>query len=74
MQTKVKPLSQKQISDMTKWLRDLDRATVNRNKQAILYLYEKNSEENSFRWDAAPEELAEEYDIFVDRANTVIGY
>lgn len=71
MQTRVKPLSQKQISEMTKWLRDLDRATVNRNKQSILYLFENK---DKWDWSAATEELQEEKDEFIDRANAVIGY
>lgn len=69
MQTKV--LSQKQISDMTKWLRDLDRATVNRNKTAILWLF---SNRGNWDWSAATEELQEEKDEFIDRANAIIGY
>lgn len=69
--TIVKPLSQKQIKEMTKWLTDLDRATVSRNKQSILYLFESR---DKWDWEAAPEELQEEKDEFIDRANTVIGY
>lgn len=71
MQTKVKPLSQKQINEMTKWLRDLDRATVSRKAQVILYLFQ---DRDKWDWSAATEELQEEKDVFIDRANSVIGY
>lgn len=69
--TVVKPLSQKQIKEMTKWLTDLDRATVNRNRESIFYLFEYR---DTWDWTAAPETLQEEKDEFIDRANTVIGY
>ena len=64
------------LSKMRKWLRDLDRATVKRNRSAIVFLYDENSKNESFKWDdpGVPAELAEDYDLFVERANNVLIY
>lgn len=59
---------------MRKWLRDLDRATVNRDKETILHLFEESNENPKFVWSAVDEDLAIDYGEFIDRANAVIGY
>ena len=62
------------ITAMRKWLHDLDRAIINRQKGVILQLLDENQLNVSFKWDAPglPEDLIADYELFTDRANNIV--
>ncbi len=66
-------LSEATINKMRKWLRDLDRATVNRDKETIIHLLQAGQSNDKFIWSAVDEDLYIDFNEFVDRANAVIN-
>lgn len=74
MKQQMLKLSDATINKMRKWLRDLDRATINRDKETIIHLLQAGQSNDKFIWSAVEEDLYIDFNEFVERANAIIGY
>lgn len=60
------------LAAMRKWLRDLDRANVKRDRGGIAELYEQERQNPSWVWTDTPEDMQEDYEGFKLRADSIL--
>jgi len=53
------------------FLNNLSAAILNKDKAAILKLYDENAS-SSLDWDTQPDTIQQEYDTLTDRANEIV--